>query len=131
MLRAARTVDRRLVRSAAVGFRCSLILVCAAAPSTATSTRASKIPVDPTAVGSPAQRGVGYVTVRTPPAWGRWSQRTGVYTLHASPTCTLTLRVGAGLSTAASPTRQLHSTINPRNGENIVTGKTASGAGVW
>ena len=51
--------------------------------------------------------------------------------MRASSTCTLTMLVGAGLTTAASPTRQLHITIDPRNGENIVTGKTTSGGGVW
>jgi hypothetical protein len=131
MLRKQRPANRRLVRVTAVAFCCSSFLGGAVASSAAPSTRAGRIPVDPTAVGSPAQRGVGYVTVRTPPGWGRWSLRTGVFTLRASSTCSLTLRVGAGLTSAASPTRQLRLTISDRNGENIVTGTTSSGGGVW
>ena len=107
------------------------MILTAVAPSAATPTHALKIPVGPAAVGTPKQRAIGYATVRTPPEWGRWSRRTGAFLVDASPTCALTIRVGAGLTSAASPIRQLNTTINLRNGENIVRGKTSSGRGVW
>jgi hypothetical protein len=83
-------------------------------------------------VGTPPQRAVGHVTVRTPLNWGRWSKRGGgEFKIKASGTCTLTLSVNAGLTTSRSPSRELNFAINPRNAGQIIKGHTSHAGGVW
>lgn len=115
-----------------IGALAAGVMPSVAASSASTTTRATKITFSKSPVGGPSERARGYATIRAPANWSR--RRVGdqvEFGAHLSPTCKLTISVGAFTGDASTPSRQLRRQLNPRNGGTIQTGKMSHRDGVW